>query len=97
VTDTDAPSYRTRDPASVLKSQEKEKKWKYLEACLEERRHFTPFVVSTDGMMGREANMFAKRLSAKLAKKWQKPYSQVCGYVNTRLSIAIVRATHLCL
>jgi hypothetical protein len=97
VTDTDAPSYRTRLPASVLKSQEKEKKRKYLEACLEERRHFTPFVVSTDGMMGREASTFAKRLSAKLAEKWQKPYSQVCGYVNTRLSIATVRATHLCL
>jgi hypothetical protein len=40
-------------------------------------------------MMGREASMFAKRLSAKLAKKYQKPYSQVCGYINTRLSIAI--------
>jgi hypothetical protein len=24
-------------------------------------------------------------------------YSQVCGYVNARLSIAIVRATHLCM
>jgi hypothetical protein len=48
-------------------------------------------------MMGREASTFAKRLSAKLAEKWQKPYSQVCGYVNVRLSIATVRATHLCL
>jgi hypothetical protein len=56
----------------VLKSQEKEKKWKYLEACLEQRHHFTPFVVSTDGMMGREASTFAKCLSAKLAEKWQK-------------------------
>jgi hypothetical protein len=97
VTDTDANSYKTRDPASVLKSQEKEKKRKYLAACLEQRRHFTPFVVSTDGMLGREASTFAKRLSAKLAEKWQKPYSQVCGYINVRLSIAIVRATHLCL
>ncbi len=97
VTDTDAASYRARDPAAILKSQEKEKKRKYLAACLEQRRHFTPFVVSTDGMMGREASTFAKRLSAKLAEKWQKPYSQVCGYVNVRLSIATVRATHLCL
>jgi hypothetical protein len=37
-----------------------------------------------------------RKLSA-LAAKWEKPYSQVCGYVNARMSIAIVRTTHLCL
>jgi hypothetical protein len=62
-----------------------------------QRRHFTPFVVSTDGLLGREASTFAKRLAQKLAIKWQRSYSQVCGYVNARLSIAIIRATHLCL
>jgi hypothetical protein len=99
VTDTDAKSYRHRDPAKVLISQqEKEKKRKYLEPCLEQRRHFTPFVCSTDGMLGHEASTFAKRLAAKLANKWQRTYSQVCGYyVKARLSIAIVRTTHLCL
>jgi hypothetical protein len=62
-------------------------------------QHFTPFVVSTpDGMMmRREASIFAKRLSAKMAKEWLKPYSQVCKYINVRLSIAIVHATRLCL
>jgi hypothetical protein len=48
-------------------------------------------------MLGREAKTFAKRLAAKLANKWEKSYSQVCGYVNARLNIAIVRATHLCM
>jgi hypothetical protein len=77
--------------------QEREKKRKYLGPCLEQRCHFTPFVCSTDGLLGREASTFAKQLAAKLTNKWQKPYSQVCGYVQARLSIAIVRATHLCL
>jgi hypothetical protein len=46
-------------------------------------------------MMGCKASTFAKHLSAKLAKKWRKPYSQVCRYINVRLSIAMVRAaTH---
>jgi hypothetical protein len=36
VTDTDAKSYRHRDPAKVIATQEKEKKWKYLERCLEQ-------------------------------------------------------------
>jgi hypothetical protein len=60
VTDTDAKSCRHRDPVKVIATQEKEKKHKYLEACLEQRRHFTLFVCSTDGMLGREATTFAK-------------------------------------
>jgi hypothetical protein len=50
-----------------------------------------------DGMLGRETTTFSKCLAAKLATKWQGPYSAVCGYVNAWLSIAIMRATHLCL
>jgi hypothetical protein len=37
-----------------------------------------------------------KRLAFMLTEKWGKPYSEICGYVNTQMSIAIVRATHLC-
>jgi hypothetical protein len=36
----------------VIATQEKQKKRKYLEACLEQLRHFTPFVCSTDGLLG---------------------------------------------
>jgi hypothetical protein len=81
----------------VIATQEKQKKRKYLEACLEQLRHFTPFVCSTDGLLGREATTFAKQLAAKLATKWQKMYSQVCGYGQAHLSIAIICVTHLCL
>ncbi len=97
VTDTDAKSNLNKDPAKVLEAHEKEKKRKYLKSCLEQRRHFTPFVVSTDGLIGKEAQTFLKKLSTLLAEKWEKPYSVVCGYVNAQMSIAIVRATHLCL
>jgi hypothetical protein len=97
VTDTDAKSNLSKDPAKVLETHEKEKKKKYLEHCHAQRRHFTPFVVSTDGLLGKEAACVLKELSTRLAKKWEKPYSVVRGYVNARMSIAIVRATHLCL
>ena len=93
MTNTAAKSYQHRDPEKVIQTQEKEKKQKYLELA----SNSTPFICSTDEMLGCEATTFAKRLSTKLASKWQCPYSQVCGYVNARLSIAIVRATHLCL
>ena len=97
VTDLDAASHQLKSPEKVLAQQEREKKKKYLKACLEQRRHFAPFVVSADGMKGKEAKALLQTLSARLATKWKKPYSQVCGYVNARMSIAIVRATHQCL
>jgi hypothetical protein len=73
---------KTPQTVKVLAQHEREKMKKYLEACLERRRHFTPFVVSADGMIGKEAKVMMKRLSALLAEKWPKPYSKVCGYVN---------------
>ena len=56
-----------------------------------------PFVVFTDGMIGKESKLLLKKLSALLSEKWEKPYLEVCGFINARMSIAIVRATHLCL
>jgi hypothetical protein len=98
MTNTDAKSYWSRDPHKVLAAQENEKKKKYQQACLEQqRRHFTPFVVSTDGLIGREAGELLKRLSLQLANKWACPYSVARGFINARMSIATVRATHLCL
>jgi hypothetical protein len=60
------------DPMKVLANHEKEKKKKYLQPCLDQRRHFTPFVVSADGLIGKEAKTLLKRLSALLAEKWEK-------------------------
>jgi hypothetical protein len=47
----DVKSYSLRDPHKVLAQQEREKKKKYLTACLEQCKLFTPFVVSTDGLL----------------------------------------------
>ena len=66
-------------------------------ACHEQRCAFTPFVASADGLMGTQAQAALKHLSVLLAPKWDQPYSQVRGYVNARLSIALVRASHRCL
>jgi hypothetical protein len=75
--DVDAKSkcYKAHD--KVLAVHEHEKKKKYLEACFlgQRHRHFSPFVVSTDGLLGQEAKTLLK-------KKWEKSYSEVCGYVN---------------
>jgi hypothetical protein len=97
VTNTDAKSQHHKDPDKMFSQHKREKKRKYLEPCLKQQRHFTPFVVSTDGLLGREATVFLKRLASVLLDKWHQPYSVVCGFVRSRMSIAIARATHLCL
>jgi hypothetical protein len=60
ITDTDAKSHHLKDPHKLLAGQEKEKKRMYLDACLAQRRHFTLFVVSTDGLIGRKAKELLK-------------------------------------
>jgi hypothetical protein len=95
--DTDATSYRSQDPHKVLAMQERQQKKKYLQSCLEQRKHFTNFVLSTDGLIGREAEELLKRLSLRLANKWEWLYSVVSSFVSARMSSVIVCATHLSL
>ena len=97
ITDTDALSNCGTDPKKGLKRHEKEKKDKYLEACLASRRTFTPLVYSVDGLAGTEAQAATKRLASMLSRKWARAYSEMCGHVRSRISLALVRATSLCL
>jgi hypothetical protein len=97
VTYLDGPTNSTKAVDTILRQHEQEKKNKYLGPCIKARKHFTPFVVSTDGMLGPEAKKTLQRASGKIAKKWNKPYSQICNFVKTRISIGIIRASHLCI
>ena len=90
----DCPSYCRRDPVKALEAQERAKKNRYLQACLDQRRDFVPFVVSTDGLVARQAKATLQRLASLISEKWHRPYSVVCGYVQARISIAIVHATN---
>jgi hypothetical protein len=95
IMDVDAKSNRYEDSDKVSAAHERKKKKKCLGACLEQRRHFSRFVASADGLLGEEAKILLRKPSAMLADKWEKPCSEVCGCVkNARMSIAIVRATH---
>ena len=96
VVDTDAPSYRGHSPQAVLGSAEAEKKRKYLEACLARHAGFTHMCFSIDGILGSEADCFLCRLADRLCTKWERSYSAVVGWVRSRLSFAVLRATMLC-
>eukprot|EP00957_Ditylum_brightwellii_P157562 11992749-Ditylum_brightwellii.AAC.1 len=57
ITDTEAKSYILHPLEAVLAAQEKDKKGKYLSSCLEQNQHFSLFVASVNGMLGKEATM----------------------------------------
>ena len=73
---TDSCSHRTRTPDAVLKTAERTRRRKRLHDCQTQLHDFTPFIVSTDGLLGDEATAMLKRLGSLLAVKWGKPYSQ---------------------
>ena len=83
VIDTDVPSYRRCSPVSVLDSGAVEKKRVYRSAVEDKRGNFTPFVLSVDGLLQREASHFVKHLSASLASRWEKPLSHVLAFVHS--------------
>jgi hypothetical protein len=96
VMDTDAPTYQMKNPHKVIEAAEHLNKKKYLQPCLDQRRHFTSFIVSVDGLIRKEAETVLKVLAARTTAKAGKTYSNITGYIRARLSI-IVRATHVCL
>ena len=50
-----------------------------------------PLVYSVDGMAGKEAKPFERRIASLLAEKWDRPYSEMVGYVRGCMGLAIIR------
>ena len=98
VMDPDASSYKgTMDTAKILERAAKQRRAKHREACLERHRSFAPLVCSVDGMAAKEARAFKKRIASLLATKWDRHYSELCGIVRARMSLAVVRNNTLLL
>ena len=71
VVNTDDPYYLSKTPDKCHETAKREKKRKYLEACLKKSCHFTPFVASVDGLLGSKAEETLKRISRRPSKKWK--------------------------
>ena len=95
ITNTESRSHRNKDPLKCLAAQEKTKKGKYETACHEQRKDFTPLVYSIDGMAGPATRAAERRMASRLAWKWKREYSEMVGYVRTRMSLAVVRSNTL--
>ena len=74
----------------LLAGWEKTKKDKHGQACYDQQRHFSPFFLSVDGMMGKEALVILATLSRLMAAKMDKPILHdldVIDLVNVRIAI----------
>ena len=83
VTDTDAQSCAQRTVNAVLTAAEREKKRKYAQAVQARHASFSPFVLSVDGVMAREAQFVVQHFADRLSTKWGKSYGEVLGWVRS--------------
>ena len=97
ISDLDAASYGGCAAMKVVGEREKAKRSKYEPFCRESRLDFTPPAFGVDGSVGGSANAAIRRLASALAARGNRQYSELCGFVRSRLSIALVRAAHVCL
>ena len=97
VIDTDAQSYHSRSPQSVLASAEEDKKRKYSDACADRRASFTPLCLSVDGLLGGEAEVFLRQLANCLTESWDRSFSDVVHWIHLQLAFSLLRAVAVCL
>ena len=97
ITDPDNKTQSNRKIETVLNAHKSEEKRKYLKACTECRRHFTPFVATVDGKLGKEAENTLKKLAGFILEKQKKNYASVVAHVKQCISIAILRSTIHCI
>ena len=75
----------------ILDHCDKENKDKHRKQCYEKRKHFSPFYLSVDGTLGKEALVVLTNLIRIVAKKLEEPLSQVCGWFNSQIVTVVVR------
>ena len=63
VVNTNTPSYQSKPPKNCMK----EKMINYLDTCLKQRWHFTPFVASVDGLLRVQSEASLNRITRQLA------------------------------
>ena len=81
-----------------FKKHEDEKKRSYNERIIDiEKASFVPLVFSTNGAMGKEAEIFHKRLATLLSIKRSISYSDAISYIRRRLRFSILRTSLIAL
>ena len=78
VLNSDKLSHQNKSPEKCLLISENENQ-RYLEACLQQIRHISPFVISADSLLGVEAEATLEHIARCLATKWKQLFSRLYG------------------
>ena len=89
--DADADSYKYEPMSEFLAQWEMIKNDKHGNHCHDQRKNFSPFVLSVDRMLGGGALVLLSQLSQFMAAKRVKPLLQVWGWVNGQITIVVAR------
>ena len=81
ICDTDARSYANTSSDKVLERASKEKVRKYEQACLAQRRDFTPLVYSVDGLASKDARNAERRLASVLARACLRRHFAIAAWL----------------
>ena len=90
--DADADSYKYEPVTALLARWETIKKDNHNKHCHDQLKHFSPFVLSVDGILGKESLVLLSQLSQVMEEKREEPLPQVRGWVNGRIAIAVSRS-----
>ena len=93
----DTCSYLHMMPKKDLENLEKDKKDRYLQACLGRRCMFNLIVYYTDGNSRAEALAAQRRLTTLPSFKMKREYSKLCVFVQARISLEIEQSNSLLL
>ena len=77
--------------AALMTWWENIKKYKHGNHCNDQRKRFSPFVVSVYGILGGEEMVVLLQLSQVMAEKRDELLSHVWGWVNSQILIAVTR------
>ena len=93
VFDLNAQRYENLELNKCFLYNEAEKKRHYNDRVNDvENGTFTPLVFTTNGGMGRECNLFYKRLAEMLSEKRGVPLHECISFIRSKISFSLVRS-----
>ena len=93
-----APSYESKSISSILKTAENSKIREYGQRVnLIEGASFTPFVMTSNGVLGKQASMAIKVLATRISIRTKTPYAKVISLLRCDFSFALLRAAIICI
>ena len=89
--DTDNYTYKNDLMYKILTRREKKQTNNHGKRCHKQWKHFNPFFLSVDVMLGKEALVVLMNLSQLMTEKMDEPILHVQIWINGQVAIAVSR------